>query len=624
MSNLELNTLIYDRYRIVRLIGQGGFGAVYEALDIRLNRRVAIKRLLRVGERLSKQFEREAQLLANLIHPALPRVTDHFTDTAGQFLVMDYIAGPDLAAQLYERDAPFPLDQVLQWTEQLLEVLVYLHDHDPPIVHRDIKPTNLKLTARGNIMLLDFGLAKGFAGQQKPSTLESSILAYTKGFAPPEQVEGRGTEPRSDLYGLAATIYCLLTNQVPPEAVLRLLADARQRPDPLALAHEVNPAIPVEVSAVLHHALALEPSDRPATAKAMQDALLAAVASTGTSAQAQRNPEAAAHTTPTIIDTPEQALPAPAIDADKDAALPPIVVLPSSQATASELTHQGEHTQLGPTPEVVNTTGQDRSAAASTEVVPLLTLTPEAAIDAERMRATVTEAPEPSDHLLNTSATPISSQPQRKKGRSRLTIALGSLGIAAVLGGSMLFMPDAFGIVGPIAPIATSTATPTSAPTILATRTSVPLKPSPEPPTPTPTTAPPKRTGVTLKPTSAPSTPTPEPPTATPEPPTPEPPTATSVPPTSIPPTRVPPTRIPPTRVPPTRVPPTVVPQPKLPDFTGMDIQRARTILQNFGAEVKVEQVSGSPGNLTVFQQSPAPGTPIRRGMVVWLYVSVP
>ncbi len=276
MSTLAPGSTLQDRYRVGHLIGQGGFGAVYEAVDERLGRRVALKQLLRASERLARQFEREAQLLANLHHPALPRVTDHFTTPNGQFLVMDFVPGDDLGALALERDAPFELPQVLAWGEQLLDALTYLHGCQPPIIHRDIKPQNLKLTAGGTIMLLDFGLAKGSAGETPPSTGERSLMAYTKGYAPPEQVEGLGTDARSDLYALGATLYCLLTNTAPVEAQTRLLADARGRPDPLPPAHIINPAVPEAVSHVLELALQLDRADRPQSAQVMRTMLAAA------------------------------------------------------------------------------------------------------------------------------------------------------------------------------------------------------------------------------------------------------------------------------------------------------------------------------------------------------------
>ena len=272
---LRPDTLLHNRYRIVRQIGQGGFGAVYEAVDQRLNRRVALKQLIQVSERISRQFTREAELLANLSHPALPNVIDYFGDPLGQFLVMDFIAGDDLGAMLVARGDPFPVEQVLGWADQLLDALDFLHTHDPPIIHRDIKPQNLKLRPRGRIVLLDFGLAKGYAGDVAPSGT-SSLMAYTRGYAPPEQVEGLGTDARSDLYALGATLYMLLTNVPPVEAPMRLLAAARQRPDPMRPAHVVNPAVPEGVSRVLVQALALEPQDRPPDAETMRALLEAA------------------------------------------------------------------------------------------------------------------------------------------------------------------------------------------------------------------------------------------------------------------------------------------------------------------------------------------------------------
>ena len=157
---LAADTVLQGRYRIVSQLGQGGMGAVYEAVDERLDTIVALKETLFTDEKLRKQFEREARLLARMHHPALPRVSDHFNESDGQFLVMQYIAGDDLAAMLTQRNGPFPQEEVLLWADQLCDALDYLHTQDPQIIHRDIKPQNLKLTARGQIVLLDFGLSK--------------------------------------------------------------------------------------------------------------------------------------------------------------------------------------------------------------------------------------------------------------------------------------------------------------------------------------------------------------------------------------------------------------------------------------------------------------------------------
>src|SRR5215475_514358 len=160
---LTINTLLQNRYLILRQIGSGGMGAVYEARHRQLKNTVAVKETIAPDEFFRRALEHEAQLLANLRHPALPKIIDHFTEGESQFMVMEYISGKDLEEMLQERGAPFPADNVISWGVQLLEVLDYLHTHEPPIIHRDIKPNNLKLTADGELILLDFGLSKGSA-----------------------------------------------------------------------------------------------------------------------------------------------------------------------------------------------------------------------------------------------------------------------------------------------------------------------------------------------------------------------------------------------------------------------------------------------------------------------------
>src|ERR1700750_3150116 len=140
---LTPETVLQSRYRIVRQLGQGGMGAVYEAIDQRLDTTVALKETLFTDERLRKQFEREARLLARLHHPALPRVSDHFSEADGQFLVMQFIDGDDFAEKIATKRGAFPADQVVHWADQLLDALDYLHTQDTQIVHRDIKPQNL-------------------------------------------------------------------------------------------------------------------------------------------------------------------------------------------------------------------------------------------------------------------------------------------------------------------------------------------------------------------------------------------------------------------------------------------------------------------------------------------------
>ena len=270
---LTPETVLQGRYRIVRQLGQGGMGAVYEAIDQRLDTTVALKETLFSDERLSKQFEREARLLARLHHPALPRVSDHFSEDGGQFLVMQYIPGDDLSELMAHKRGPFPANQVLTWADQLLDALDYLHTQDPQIVHRDIKPQNLKLTSRGQIILLDFGLAKGQAGEISRVTTSASIFGYTPNYAPLEQIQGLGTDTRSDLYSLGATLYHLLTGVKPPDALTRAAAIVNGQPDPLVKASEANPAIASAVDHVLEKALSQNREQRYATAADMRKAL---------------------------------------------------------------------------------------------------------------------------------------------------------------------------------------------------------------------------------------------------------------------------------------------------------------------------------------------------------------
>jgi serine/threonine protein kinase len=273
---LAPETILQGRYRIVRQLGQGGMGAVYEAVDLRLDTVVALKETLFTEERLRKQFEREARLLARLHHQALPRVSDHFTEAEGQFLVMQYIPGEDLFEMQNRAGGPFSAADVLRWADQLCDALDYLHTQDPQIIHRDIKPQNLKLTARGQIVLLDFGLAKGSGGQMSVVTTSASIFGYTPNYAPLEQVQGLGTDPRSDIYALAATLYHLMTNVKPPDALSRAAAIVNGLEDPLAPADSVSPNVSRSVAQVLQTAMSQKRDDRYESAETMREALRSA------------------------------------------------------------------------------------------------------------------------------------------------------------------------------------------------------------------------------------------------------------------------------------------------------------------------------------------------------------
>ncbi len=266
---LSARTLLQERYMVVRLIGHGGMGAVYEAHDTRLNTLVALKQTTLGGDRAGRAFEREAHRLASLRHPSLPKVIDYFIDQSGQYLVMEYIPGDDLGISLEQRGAPFTVQQVMPWAAQLLRVLEYLHCHQPPVLHRDIKPQNLKLTATGDLVLLDFGLAKS-ASLLSRVTTGGSVTGYTPFYAPLEQIHGTATDERSDLYAAAATLHHLLTGLRPIDALTRAAAMLRGMPDPLIAVADLNPRIPAGVSAALSQTLSLNPEDRPANAAALR------------------------------------------------------------------------------------------------------------------------------------------------------------------------------------------------------------------------------------------------------------------------------------------------------------------------------------------------------------------
>lgn len=273
--------MIQDRYLVVHLIGKGGMGEVYLAVDQRLGSAVALKRTSYASDpALAGAFEREARILARLRHPVLPKVSDHFVDGGNQYLVMEHIAGDDLSTRLEATNKPFPVSWVMFWADQLLDALTYLHSHQPPIIHRDIKPQNLKLTDENHIILLDFGLSKDSPNPNRGDSGQSSgsVFGYTPHFAPMEQIRGTGTDARSDIYSLAATLYQLLTAIKPADSLTRADSVLNGNPDPVVPIHEANPEIASNVSAVLMHALELTQDRRYKSAAEMQRALRAAYA----------------------------------------------------------------------------------------------------------------------------------------------------------------------------------------------------------------------------------------------------------------------------------------------------------------------------------------------------------
>jgi serine/threonine protein kinase len=261
---LATGTLLENRYRIITLLGEGGMSRVYLADAIRLGTRVAVKENLQTDPHSRAQFEREAQILARLSHPNLPRVTDHFTDaaTGRQYLVMDYIEGEDLE-QMIARVGRLPEATALAWVQQILYALEYLHSQTPPVVHRDIKPANIKITPQGKAVLVDFGIAKTHDPARGTLT---GARAVTPGYAPPEQY-GLRTDQRSDIYALGATLYTMLTGRIPPEAPLRASGDVLIPP------RQLVPALSPHTEGALLRAVELQPTRRWQTASEFRAAL---------------------------------------------------------------------------------------------------------------------------------------------------------------------------------------------------------------------------------------------------------------------------------------------------------------------------------------------------------------
>lgn len=274
MKPIAPNTLIQNRYLIVHLIGKGGMGEVYLAVDQRLGSAIALKRTFFSDDAtLGHAFEREARTLARLRHPVLPKVSDHFTEEGTQYLVMEHISGDDISKRLEGMtDKPFPISWVLFWADQLLDSLNYLHSHEPPIIHRDIKPQNLKLTDENHIVLLDFGLSKNSVGETRATT-GGSIVGYTPHYASMEQIRGTGTDARSDLYSLSATLYQILTNTIPPDALSRADYLINGMPDPVTPISDLNVEVSKAVSDVIIKGMAISQEQRYKTAREMQKAL---------------------------------------------------------------------------------------------------------------------------------------------------------------------------------------------------------------------------------------------------------------------------------------------------------------------------------------------------------------
>ena len=272
---LSIGTILGGRYRIIRLLGEGGMSRVYLAEDNRLGVQVAVKENLQTSLEARQQFEQEARVLAQLSHPNLPRVSDHFTDpgTGRQYLVMEYVEGEDLENTLQRTGKPLPEKPVLIWTEQVLDALEYLHNQHPkPIIHRDIKPGNIRLTPQGKVKLVDFGLVK-LLDPKDPRTKTALRGLGTPEYAPLEQYAGAGhTDTRSDIYSLGATLYHLLTHVAPPDVHQRMLT-----PGVLVPPRQVNPQLSENMERLVVRAMEIYPDQRYQTAREMRQVLSAKI-----------------------------------------------------------------------------------------------------------------------------------------------------------------------------------------------------------------------------------------------------------------------------------------------------------------------------------------------------------
>lgn len=265
-ARLSEGAVLAERYEIQEVVGRGGMGTVYRALDRRIDATVAIKELAEQPgeeeeqESYAKQFEREAKLLASLRHQNLPRVTDYFVEGGRCYLVMEFIQGETLDSILrHDPGYPVPLTRALDWGVQISDVLCYLHAQNPPVIFRDLKPANVMLTPDGVAKLIDFGIARRFQDGAGKDTL----LYGSPGYSPPEQYGRAQTDARSDIYALGATLHHLVTGD-----------DPSATPFKFATAGSSNPSIPPALNSLISDCVLMDPDKRPRQAETVRDALI--------------------------------------------------------------------------------------------------------------------------------------------------------------------------------------------------------------------------------------------------------------------------------------------------------------------------------------------------------------
>jgi outer membrane protein assembly factor BamB/tRNA A-37 threonylcarbamoyl transferase component Bud32 len=275
-GNLQKGQLLQDRYEVQEVVGRGGMGAVYRARDknFKAIRLVAVKEMITrvtddlIRKNIYKIFEREANILATLRHPSIPRIYDYFIENDRAYLVLEFVNGKNLEQIVSEADDFFTEQQVLGWGVEICDVLDYLHSYQPEaIVFRDIKPSNIMINLQGHVALVDFGIAKVFEGDQK------NTMVGTQGYSPPDQYRGEAT-PKVDIYAMGATLHHLLTLKDPQ---LEAPFSFGERP-----INETNANVSPELIAVVDRALAYKPEDRYESTAEMKDALINVAQQTGT------------------------------------------------------------------------------------------------------------------------------------------------------------------------------------------------------------------------------------------------------------------------------------------------------------------------------------------------------
>ncbi|HRI04385.1 MAG TPA: protein kinase [Pyrinomonadaceae bacterium] len=483
MKQIAPNSMIQNRYLVVQMIGKGGMGEVYLAVDQRLGSAVALKRtMFKENPELGAAFEREAKILGRLRHPVLTKVIDHFIEGNDQYLVMEHISGDDVGKRLESAAKPFPLSWVMFWADQLLDALNYLHSHEPPIIHRDIKPENLKLTDDNHIVLLDFGLSKDFDTKSESASLGTgSVVGYSPYFASMEQVRGTGTDARSDIYSLSATLYQLLTNTIPADSLTRADAMLGGMPDPVKPLSELNPEVNKAISDVVLKGMAVRQDNRFDRAADMQKELRRAFNRVG-GAEKPSDVDGAATilisdeaTTKVITEAPAKE--SPTLSGQETEQIPVISVASTDiveEINIEETMPIGDHLNVEETIPIGEVTAGEgfKQSDIQTQVfeAPVIETAPEPEIEIETVvnepRPTV-EAPVAMAASAGATAANIASPQPKKKSKSGVLIGglVGILLLAAIAAGGGWYAYNNYYLPSQVKATPTPAATASPSPT---------------------------------------------------------------------------------------------------------------------------------------------------------------